>query len=74
MMLVLTSGLWKMQLDEDFQKLMAFMIPGNGRFHWITLPMGLLGCPASFQCLMEGFLHDIKNVYIDNLLLHMDTH
>jgi hypothetical protein len=38
--------------------------------------MGLLGCPASFQRLMEGVLRDIPNelVYIDDLLVHTDTH
>jgi hypothetical protein len=64
-----------MQLDKDSQKLTAFTIPGKGQFHWITSPMGLLGCPASFQRLMEGLLRDIPNVlvYIDNLLVHTDT-
>jgi hypothetical protein len=66
-----------MQLDEDTQKLRGFTIPGKGQFHWITSsPMGLLGCPASFQRLMEGVLRDIPDVlvYIDNLLVHTDTH
>jgi hypothetical protein len=33
--------------------------------------MGILGCPASFQRLIEGVLRDIPNglVYIDDLLV-----
>jgi hypothetical protein len=76
MKLDLMPGFWQMQLDEDSQKLTAFTIPDKGQFHWITSPMGLLGCPASFQNLMEGVPRDIPNVlvYIDDLLVHMDTH
>ena len=38
--------------------------------------MGLLGCPASFQSLMEGVLCDIQNilVYINDLLVHTNMH
>jgi len=65
-----------MQLDEKSQPLTAFTIPGQGQYHWITLPMGLLGCLASFQRLMEGVLRNISNVivYIDDLLVHTKTH
>jgi hypothetical protein len=72
----LTSGFWQMQLDEKSQPLMAFPIPGHAQYQWITSPMGLLSCPASFQHLMEGVLRNISNVivYIDDLLVHTKTH
>jgi hypothetical protein len=65
-----------MQLNEKSQLLTAFTIPGKGQYNWITSPMGLLGCPASFQKLMEGVMRNISNVivYIDDLLVHTKTH
>jgi hypothetical protein len=39
-------------------------------------PMGFIGCPASFQKVMEKFMDKIKNVivYIDDLLVHSQSH
>jgi hypothetical protein len=38
-------------------------------------PMSLLGCPASFQGLMEKLMDNISNiiVYIDDLLVHLQS-
>jgi len=65
-----------MKLDPESQPLTAFTIPNRGQFHWITSPMGLLGCPASFQRLMEQVLRGLNHIliYIDDVLIHTDTH
>ncbi len=54
----------------------AFTVPGMGHFQWVTSPRSLLGCPASFQRLMETIVNGISNVivYINDLLVHLATH
>jgi len=72
----LSLGFWQMQLDENSQPLTAFTILAGGQYQWITSPMGLLRCPASFPHLMEGVPRNISNaiIYIDNLLIHTKNH
>ena len=72
----LTAGFWQMLLHPKCRPYTAFTLPGRGQFQWVTSPMGLLGCPASFQRLMESVMKDIDNVivYIDDLLAHTSTY
>jgi hypothetical protein len=55
---------------------MLFFRDPFDQFEWITSPMGLLGCPASFQRLMEATMDGISKVivYIDDLLIHSSSH
>ena len=72
----LTSGFWQMLLQPKSRPYTAFTIPGMGQFQWVTSAMGLLGCPSTFQRLVEAVVEGITNiiVYIDDLIVHSNNH
>ncbi len=72
----LTSGFWQMLLHPKSRPYTAFTIPGMGQFQWVTSAMGLLGCPSTFQRLVEAVVEGLSNiiVYIDDLIVHSDSH
>jgi len=72
----LTLWFWQMVLKPEGREYTAFTVYGMGQFEFKTNPMGLLGCPASFQRLMEAAMKGIPNVlvYIDDILIHSNTH
>jgi hypothetical protein len=72
----LASGFWQMPIHARLVPKTAFTLPGLGKYKWLTSPIGLLGCPASFKCLMEKPMDNISNiiVYINDLLVHSQSH
>jgi hypothetical protein len=52
-----------MLLEPKSRPYTAFTVPGKGQFQWVTITMGLLGAPASFQRLMEKVVQGIQNVW-----------
>jgi hypothetical protein len=67
-MIDLTAGFWIIILHPKARPYTAFTVPSMRQFQWITSPMGLLGCTANIQRLMETLVYGISNVilYIDD--------
>ncbi|KAL5500108.1 hypothetical protein EMCRGX_G011611 [Ephydatia muelleri] len=58
-----------------FQMRFKIDCQGLGLFHFLRMPFGLSGAPASFQCLMNKLFRDVSFVttYLDDILIHSKT-
>lgn len=68
----LTSGYHQVGLSEDAQIKSAFCSK-SGLYHWLVMPFGLTGAPATFQRLMDrvlrGLSWKIAMVYLDDIIV-----
>jgi hypothetical protein len=53
----LTAGFWQMILHSRARPYTAITVPDMGQFQLVTSAMDMLGCPASYQRLMETVVH-----------------
>lgn len=68
----LTKGYWQVPLAPAAREKTAFITP-DGLFHYLMLPFGLHGAPATFQRLMDRVLRPHQKyaaAYIDDIVIH----
>ncbi len=68
----LTKGYWQVPLSPLSKEKTAFTTP-FGLHQFITLPFGLFGAPATFQCLMDKILRPhsaYAAAYLDDIIIH----
>ncbi|XP_075715620.1 STE20-like serine/threonine-protein kinase [Rhinoderma darwinii] len=67
----LTKGYWQIPLSEDAKEKTAFAMP-DGLFHYVVLPVGLHGAPATFQRIMDKILRPHMRyaaAYLDDIII-----
>ncbi|KAL2080742.1 hypothetical protein ACEWY4_024535 [Coilia grayii] len=68
----LCKGYWQVPVSPQAQKLTVFRAPTE-MFQFQTMPSGLHGAAATFQCLMDDVLRGVENyaaAYIDDVVIH----
>ncbi|XP_049882138.1 uncharacterized protein LOC126378061 [Pectinophora gossypiella] len=72
----LHSGFWQIQVHPDDQIKTAFITP-FGMYQFLRMPFGLRNAPATFQRLMDKFIHGLKAQcvlsYLDDLIIRSNT-
>ncbi|XP_068121096.1 uncharacterized protein [Hyperolius riggenbachi] len=67
----LTRGYWQIPLTPTAREKTAFSSP-QGLFHYVRMPFGLHGAPATFQRLMDEVLRPhqhFASVYLDDVVI-----
>lgn len=72
----LQSGFWQIKVHPDDQDKTAFISP-FGMYRFKRMPFGLRNAPATFQRLMDKFVHGLKAqcvlAYLDDLIVRSST-
>ena len=71
----LTKGYWQIPLSPESKEKTAFSAP-DGLYQFHTLPFGLFGAPATFQCLMDRVLSPhaaFAVAYLDDVIIHSNS-
>ncbi|KAL0173946.1 hypothetical protein M9458_029914, partial [Cirrhinus mrigala] len=71
----LTKGYWQVPLTAEAKPKTAFSTP-SGHWQYRTLPFGLHGAPATFQCLMDVILRPHQSyaaAYLDDVVIHSEA-
>lgn len=67
----LTKGYWQIPLSQEAKEKMAFLTP-EGSFHYVRMPFGLQGAPATFQRAMDQILRPHREyapAYLDDIVI-----
>ena len=72
----LTSGYYQVPLDPKSRQFTAFRY-GDSQYEYLRMPMGITGAVETFQKMMnealEGLLHTICEVYLDDIIIYSQT-
>ena len=75
--MVLKSGYWQVEMDEESKALTAFTVGPLGFYKCERMPSGLTNALATFQCLMESCLGELHLnwciIYLDDIIVFSKT-
>lgn len=73
----LSQAYFQVSLTERSREITAFIVPGKGLFHFLRMPFGLTGAPATFQRLLDRLigpeLEPHAFAYLDDIIIVAET-